>query len=1133
MANLVRLGPERVEFPHHGFSYSIAPPLPVLQDGLAAYQHLKEELSLQTLSLAKRREATAFLRRFGGLLLEAAFPENSLELLDPREPLLLELHPEMQPYPWELLHDGEGWLALERGVVRFVAPPTPPEPAPLAARPFKVLAVSANPLPGAEERGLAEQRERLGPRFISSVGALLEPPERPEPEFEVRTLEHASRDVLEDGLSRSPHLLYYTGFSQRDGWLMESEGLEPELAGREWLAARMGRAGRAGLRGLVVNDSLSLLAPEAAARQAEGFFRAGLPAMIRICGRQARTREQDYLRTLVRALASGSPIAAAHLAAIRRLARRFEESWDWSFVCFYQRALPENGGGAIRYELPGPVTTRASFSPPCEAGEAGAHEGPFALMPPPPRFRGRRRFFGREAELKQLAGWLRPGAESASPLVFLSGEAGSGKTALALEAARRAHRCFTQVAYLHGRDLPPPLPALAASGGLGAAEPSPLQALLEATIRHLQLTEVAALPHDQQEEALNAALAAGAPRLIIMDGLENHPGYYRFCKALERFPPTCRVLIISRAKPPLLAGAHLDLTPVGAMELAAIFHPSLVERIAAFPHSELLLRVCGRDLQFARMLWRLPRWPAAERMAPLLAQTARNAGRAGAGDLLELVLQAALAELSRDAASVLQALSMFTYLVHQEVLSHLTELDGRRLGQALAELRWLGLADAFAGERYAALQPRLQGSVARRMVTPAAYARLRPALARTYHSYLATTQKRIGAGHGREAAPGYSLLAWGEAGTTPHNLELTHAYHRLGLERINLAELAVMLAEEENWRSLARFAAAAAFLQDVPGMENLMVLVNRLLLAAGRVEQDSATQATALLGLARPLLAKNRPAEAQPLLEKALDLLTAQPGWEELAQTYLLLSRCYDALQRPEAALNMLQAAEELARQLGNPERLAEAAEEMVRHWERRNDNSGQSERFLEQTIRQLEQEGHAVVAARLRLLLGEQRAAAGQTQQARAMFEAALRAFQNSADTGEESGIHGAMLRLAELQLAEELPDEALDTFMQAQSAAGGTATGGLPAPGFPNAVLADRVLLRSCEMFERQQRYQEALNGYLLLRKMREAQGDREGLLKVLDVIGGLYFQLGEQANSIRFYEESLQLKETIPHA
>lgn len=1121
MAHLVKLDADHIELPHLSLNYPISRPLANLEDGLEAFQTLREDLSLQSLPLQRRREVTRFLRQLGMRLFESVFPQDSYRRLQAPGPLLLQIAPALQAYPWELLNDGENWLALTRGLVRYVArPATPPAPAPGAPGPLRVLALSADPLTPEGESPISAHKARLGTRFISSVDMLLAPSESSPPKYLFRAVEHAGPHALESGLDLSPGLVYFSGFTTAEGWVLEGDDSRPERLGGDWLAKRLGQAARQGLRGLVLNDSLGMLDPAAAAAQAESAFQAGLPALIRIQGRQARLREQDYLRTLVNGLCRGAPLAACHLAAVRRLHRRFEESWDWSFVQLFHRAAPQEGETPISHQLPdtNAYAVRREESPDLQRGEAG-----FALMPPPPLFRRKRRVFGRQRELERLAGALRPDESAGSPLVCLSGAPGSGKTALALEAARRMHRHFMQVVYLHGRDLLPESGEPARPSPLEPQPPSPTAALFGSLARHLEARGITAGPEQQWGEALGGYLAMGPPRLIVVDGLEHHPGYYEFCRGLQTFPLNCRVLLISRAKPPLLPGPHFHLEPLGPAELEGIFHPSLLQRIAAHPEREALLQVCGTDLLVARMLWRLQRWPARTRLGPLLADRPgddpRPAGR-DTGALLELVLQAVLAELSRDALNVLQALGMFTFLVHQEVLSHLTELDGGRLGQALAELQWMGLVDAYDGERYFGLHLRLQNQIAARQVTPVVYRRLLPLLARSTQGWLA----ELGGGTDAAGMPpggaGFPLLAWGEQNGRPGNIALTRRCHRIGLERINLCELALMLAEEQDWQGLTRLVAAAAFFKDMPGMEDMARLLDRLMLAAAVALEDANLQAGALVGLARPLLAADRPEQAQPLLEHALRLLGSNPAWEQLAETYLLLSGCYEALGRAEAAINMLCAAEELAGQLGNAHYLVEAAGALVRIWREQGESEAQAESFLERTIQRIQQGGHHLHAAKLKVLLGESLSRTGRGVEAQELFQAALNTIRD-AEVSQDG--YDTLLRLAQAYLLENLPDEALDAFMQAR----------IILIAGKDQARESRALEPICRMFEGDQRYQEALNGYLLLRTIREEIGGREGLLAVLDIIGGLYFQLGEQAKSTRFYQESLQLKESIAQA
>jgi tetratricopeptide (TPR) repeat protein len=70
-------------------------------------------------------------------------------------------------------------------------------------------------------------------------------------------------------------------------------------------------------------------------------------------------------------------------------------------------------------------------------------------------------------------------------------------------------------------------------------------------------------------------------------------------------------------------------------------------------------------------------------------------------------------------------------------------------------------------------------------------------------------------------------------------------------------------------------------------------------------------------------------------------------------------------------------------------------------------------------------------------------------------------------------------------------------------------------------------RVLLAAAQGLQDQGDVAAALDCYLEARRRMDAVGDREGVIRMLDVIGGLYFHLGDQAKSTRCYQERLQLQ------
>ncbi|HKI98303.1 MAG TPA: hypothetical protein VKB51_07505, partial [bacterium] len=142
MANLVRLYGDRVELPFQSYQYSLTPAASKLQGALEAYEALQLDGSLHGLPLSERQQVLRYLYQFGHLLFRTLFPAGQFAHLEPQSPLLLELTQDWCAYPWELLNDGNQWLALARGVVRYAyAPAGGPTLPPVT--PLRVLGVSA------------------------------------------------------------------------------------------------------------------------------------------------------------------------------------------------------------------------------------------------------------------------------------------------------------------------------------------------------------------------------------------------------------------------------------------------------------------------------------------------------------------------------------------------------------------------------------------------------------------------------------------------------------------------------------------------------------------------------------------------------------------------------------------------------------------------------------------------------------------------------------------------------------------------------------------------------------------------------------------------------------------------------
>jgi tetratricopeptide (TPR) repeat protein len=1114
MANLVRLHGGAAELPYLNLSYPVDPAESSLAEGLAAYQELKLRPELQSLPRDRRREITGFLQRLGALLYRVAFPAGQGARLNPSQPLLLQADALWSVYPWELLHDGRQWLALQAGIVRLhPGGDRPPSETGLT----RLAAVTAQPLPAGPADALAAAYRVAGARFVTALSEVVEPLEEGNPELTCRVLEHASVEEFRQTVSAAPDILLWSGFAEPEALLLESARLEPERMPLPAVLELVREAVRRGLRLAILNDSLGLLDPARSSAMAAEWLSTGLPWLIRLEGMQARVRQHEYLRGLTRNLTQGFPLLEGHLTAVRRLYRRFEDSWDWSFASFHSRQPPRTGerspGLEVRIEPSRTPPDRGTPRPlvPMEyrmPGEDPAH-------PAPPAFRRRRRVFGRHEELRALARAILPERRADSPLIFLSGPAGSGKTVLALEAARRLHRRFAVVLYLNGRDLAARPPEGPGGPALPLAAPAGLERLAGELGMRLGLRPAPG-PADRGWLApLKACLADGEPRLLVLDALESAPGFEPFLAGMAEARTGTRILVLTRGRPPLLPGFRLELPPLDARSLAEVFDEDFAVRLRAHAPGSALMGICQRDLLAARVLRRLERWPGPEALAGLAPPAAGSA--AGTRDaLLALAADSALGEIGTSARQVLEVLTLLAGPMHRDSVSRMAGVEGRALAEALAELQWYGLAELSDGERYASIPPRLLRVLGERLMTRRTFERLAPRLSLSCEAFLAATGRHLA------KAPAGSLwedasaaFAW-QRDAPRRNSAAPREVQRLGVERANLAEAGLILAEEGDVRALTRLNEEARPLARLRWMGELLVLLGAYQFGAAATQGDAAAQARALNRLGSALLIEDRLAEAAKALEQALDRLSQGSDWDALGETYLLLARCYAGLDHLDAAENLLSSALELAYQLGSGSQLTQALEASMWLWERRGSHEEQAEQHLPRAIRYLEEREQGHLAAQVRRLLARSHLRSGRWAEAESGFRQAMQGFLRAGDRREAARTG---LRLAECLTRQERAHAAWECFEEARAAL----TQEQAAEPEP---LAD-TLHAIAELLQRQGRADLALRAYLLVRDWREQAGDRESVIRVLDVLGGLYFRLGQQAESTRCYEERLLLQ------
>jgi tetratricopeptide (TPR) repeat protein len=235
-------------------------------------------------------------------------------------------------------------------------------------------------------------------------------------------------------------------------------------------------------------------------------------------------------------------------------------------------------------------------------------------------------FTGRTEQVAQLGGLLAStgegGAGAAVVVLAVAGQAGIGKTALAVHVAHRLRDRFPDgQLYVNLRGA--------------QQQPLPATLVLGRFLRALGM-DGAAIPWDAEERAaLYRAWLADRRVLVVLDNAASE------AQARPLLPGTtgCGVLVTSRARLAGLEGArlvHLDvLEEPAAVELLGRIVGA--ERVAAEPVSAAqIVGFCGRlplaiRVSGARLAAR-PGWPLA-RLAELLADERRRLDHLAAGDL--------------------------------------------------------------------------------------------------------------------------------------------------------------------------------------------------------------------------------------------------------------------------------------------------------------------------------------------------------------------------------------------------------------------------------------------------------------------------------------------------------------------
>lgn len=315
------------------------------------------------------QRASDLAREFGMRLYDAVFAEqikssylSSAQFAATQNAgLRIRLHlndaPALADAPWELLHDGTDFVALQpqRALVRYLELPQPIKPLPVAP-PLRALAILSSPK-DFDPLDIAREWEHLNDALADVISTGL---------FEIDLLEQPTLTALQNQLRRSAyHILHFSGHGEYDAsaanhsqgaLVFQDEYGKGQAVNALTLARHL--ADHSTLRLVVLNacEGARASTRDAFTGAAQTLMRQNIPAVIAMQFEITDDAAQNFARTLYDALANQMPIDAAVSDARKRLAN--DENLEWATPVLFTRvddgnlfardALDENARRALK-----------------------------------------------------------------------------------------------------------------------------------------------------------------------------------------------------------------------------------------------------------------------------------------------------------------------------------------------------------------------------------------------------------------------------------------------------------------------------------------------------------------------------------------------------------------------------------------------------------------------------------------------------------------------------------------------------------------------------------------------------------------------------------------------------------------
>jgi len=487
-----------------------------------------------------RRHSSEFneqkLRSFGIRLFQRVFIGNALEQYKATDPsvVALSVSSDLASIPWELLHDGTNWIARTRGIVRIATTGrSTPDFLPKQGN-LRILTAISGPI--LNETMPDDDPEQIYPIDINAHTDIFKKLEGESFPADIKIRRHITREAFSWELSENYQVLHFVGHGAIGRLVFETRHASVNLAEESWIREQITTGLRGGLRLVVLNSCHSADASEEAYGIANTLMETGLPALIAMQGSISELADLAFTKNLYNALSTGKPIDEAVMIARRAMASDWQiPVHEWATpVLFINDSLLDKDMSIMDAEaLEMMAEPKAKLAFPQQAQID-------------PMMTREQKFVGRRRELSDVLSSLDPERRDGVQVVCLHGEAGIGKTAIAIESAYRMAEWFSDLIWLSGHADPPK----ELREHIKADDPlkrinSP-EGFLATLARKCGLEVSGDETEADLRDNILKSLSSNKWKLLVLDSMENLVKSNAIRTLLNSLPINCKALITSR-----------------------------------------------------------------------------------------------------------------------------------------------------------------------------------------------------------------------------------------------------------------------------------------------------------------------------------------------------------------------------------------------------------------------------------------------------------------------------------------------------------------------------------------------------------------------------------------------------------